>query len=162
MKIGVMKEKKIHIFIILIIIGLCVPLPFCFSLDMKDAIGIFIILFIAFIVVLICCLIALEWYILDEKSVTVKNIFGTINKVYYDDVKFVYIKKIKLFDKDIRGIPCILFDDGRSEGNWFRGNTVDNHKKHMVRIPYTQDVFDYFKDNNININIKSNLNILKN
>ena len=160
MKIVIMKEKKIHISIILIIIGLCVPLPFWFSLDKKDAIVIFIMLFIAFLVILICCLISMEWYILDEKSVTVKNIFGKINKVYYKDVHHVYIKKKPLFDRDFNGVPCLLFYDGRKEGNWFRGNTVDNHKKYVVRIPYTKEVIDYFRENNINLNIKSNLNIL--
>ena len=160
MKIGIMKEKKIHISIILIIIGLCVPLPFWFSLDKKDAIVIFIMLFIACLVILICCLISMEWYILDEKSVTVKNIFGKINKVNYKDVHFVYIKKMPLFARDSTGVPCLLFYDGRKEGNWFRGNTVDNHKKYVVRIPYTKEVIDYFRENNINLNIKSNLNIL--
>ena len=155
MKIGIMKEKKIHISIILIIIGLCVPLPFCFPLDKKDAIGIFILLFIAFLIILICCLICMEWYILDKESVTVKNIFGKINKVNYKDVHFVYIKKMPLFARDFKGVPCLLFYDGRKEGNWFLGNTVDNHKKYVVRIPYTEEVINYFKENNINLNNKS-------
>ena len=45
----------------------------------------------------------------------------------------------------------MLFKDHRKESGIFAGDTVDNHKKYIVRIPYTQGVVDYLKNNHINI-----------
>ena len=72
-----------------------------------------------------------------------------MNKVYYKDVKYTYVKKLRVFTRDVKGVPFILFNDGRKESSFFRGYNVDNHKKYMVRIPYSQEVVDYFKKINI-------------
>ena len=85
---------------------------------------------------------------------TVKNVFGTVNKVYYKDVKYSYVKRLPVFTRD-KGIPCLLFNDGRKECSFFTGNNIDNHKKYIVRIPYTQEVVDYLKINNIKLNNNS-------
>lgn len=72
--------------------------------------------------------------------------------MYYKDVSLVYIKKMPVFTKDINGIPCLLFKDIREERGVFGGYNVNNCKKYIVRIPYTQDVVDFFKSNNIYLN----------
>ena len=152
MKIGIIKEKKEGLLISSIIFAICLIIPFLTSLDVESKIAIFVLLVIACLIVLLCFAISMEWYILNEDSITVKNIFGIVNKVYYKDVKYTYVKKIRVFTRDFKGIPFILFNDGRKESSFFRGYNVDNHKKYMVRIPYVQEVVDYFKKNNIKFN----------
>ena len=155
MKIGIIKEKKEVLFVSIIIFIICLIVPFLTSLDLESKIGIFILLSIACLIALLCFAISMEWYLLDKDSITVKNIFGTVNKVYYKDVKYTYIKRLRVYTRDYKGIPFILFNDGRKESSFFRGYNVDNHKKYMVRIPYTQEVIDYFAKNNIRLNENS-------
>ena len=152
LKIGVIKEKKEGLFITIIIFIICLRVPFLTSLDIESKIVIFILLSIACLTVLLSFAISMEWYLLDEESITVKNIFGKVNKVYYKDVKYTYVKKLRVFTRDVKGVPFILFNDGRKESSFFTGNNIDNHKKYMVRIPYVQEVVDYFKTNNIKFN----------
>ena len=154
MKIGIIKEKKVGLLISSIICFICCIFPFFTKLEFIDKIIIFIMLLIAYLIILLCFLISMEWYILEKGSITVKNVFGTVNKVNYKDVKFAYIKKMPVFTRD-KGIPCLLFNDGRKESSFFTGNNIDNHKKYIVRIPYTQEVVDYLKINNIKLNNSS-------
>ena len=151
MKIGIIKEKKEGLLISSIIFAICLIIPFLTSLDVESKIAIFVLLAIACLIVLLCFAISMEWYILNEDSIIVKNVFGTVNKVYYKDVKYSYVKRLPVFTRD-KGIPCLLFNDGRKECSFFTGNNIDNHKKYMVRIPYVQEVVDYFKKNNIKFN----------
>lgn len=155
MKIRIIKEKKEGLLITSIIFVICILFPFFTSLDLESKIGIFVLLFIACLIVLLCFAISMEWYILNENSITVKNVFGTVNKVYYKDVKYSYVKRLPVFTRYIKGIPFLLFNDGRKENSFFYGHNVDNHKKYIVRIPYNEDVLEYFKNNNINLNSNS-------
>ena len=151
MRIGVIKEKKAGLFITSIIFAICFIVPFLTSIDLKSKIVILIIFVSVYLILLISFAISMEWYVLDEESVIVKNIFGIVNKVYYKDVKSTRIKRIPIFTRD-KGIHCLLLNDGRKESSLFRGCNVDNHKKYMVRIPYTQEVVDFFVINNIKFN----------
>ena len=154
MKIGVIKEKKEGFLMVSIILAICCIFPFFTKLEFIDKIILFIMLLIAYLIIILCFLISMEWYILEKGSITVKNVFGTVNKVNYKDVKFVYVKKMPVFTRD-KGIPCLLFNDGRKERSFFTGDNIDNHKKYIVRIPYTQEVVDYLKTNNIKFNNNS-------
>ena len=154
MKIGVIKEKKEVFLIVSIILAICCIFPFFTKLEFIDKISIFIMLLIAYLIIILCFLISMEWYILEKGSITVKNVFGTVNKVYFKDVKYSYVKRLPVFTYD-KGIPCLLFNDGRKECSFFTGNNIDNHKKYIVRIPYTQEVVDYLKINNIKLNNNS-------
>ena len=155
MKIGIIKEKKVGLLISTIICFIGCIFPFFTKLEFIDKIIIFIMLLIAYLIILLCFLISMEWYIIDIESVTVKNVFGTVNKVYYKDIKYSYVKRLPVFTRDIKGVPFLLFNDGRKENSFFYGQNVDNHKKYIVRIPYTQEVVDYFKKNNIELNNNS-------
>ncbi len=154
MKIGVIKEKKEGFLMVSIILAICCIFPFFTKLEFIDKIIIFIMLLIAYLIIILCFLISMEWYILEKGSITVKNVFGTVNKVYFKDVKYSYVKRLPVFTRD-KGIPCLLFNDGRKECSFFTGNNIDNHKKYIVRIPYTQEVVDYLKINNIKLNNNS-------
>lgn len=152
MKIGIISEKKIGLLITTTIFILCSILPILFPIDFETKTVIIVMIIVTYLIVLLCYLMTMEWYILDENSIIVKNIFGTINQVYYKNVSLVYIKKMPFFTKDIKGIPCLLFKDIREERGVFGGYNVNNCKKYIVRIPYTQDVVDFFKSNNIYLN----------
>ena len=154
MKIGIIKEKKEGFVIVSIILAICVVSTFLFPLDLETKIVIFVMFIISYLIIILCFLISMEWYILEKDSIIVKNVFGTVNKVNYKDVKFVYVKKMPVFTRD-KGIPCLLFNDGRKERSFFTGNNIDNHKKYVVRIPYTQEVVEYLKTNNIKLNNNS-------
>lgn len=155
MKIRIIKEKKVGLLISTIICFICCIFPFFTKLEFIDKIIIFIMLLIAYLIILLCFLISMEWYIIDIESVTVKNVFGTVNKVYYKDIKYCYVKRLPVFTRDIKGVPFLLLNDGKKENSFFYGHNVDNHKKYIVRIPYTQEVVDYFKKNNIELNNNS-------
>ena len=161
MKIGIIKEKKVGLLISTIICFICCIFPFFTKLEFIEKIFLFVMLLIAYLIILLCFLISMEWYIIDIESVTVKNVFGTVNKVYYKDVKYSYVKRLPVFTRD-KGIPCLLFNDGRKECSFFTGNNIDNHKKYIIRIPYTQEVVDYFKKNNIELNNNSIFRIIIN
>lgn len=154
MKIGIIKEKKVGLLISTIICFICCIFPFFTKLEFIEKIFLFVMLLIAYLIILLYFLISMEWYIIDIESVTVKNVFGTVNKVYYKDVKYSYVKRLPVFTRD-KGIPCLLFNDGRKECSFFTGYNIDNHKKYIIRIPYTQEVVDYFKKNNIELNNNS-------
>lgn len=112
-------------------------------------------LLIAYLIILLCFLISMEWYIIDIESVTVKKVFGTVNKVYYKEIKYSYVKRLPVFTRDIKGVPFLLLNDGRKENSFFYGHNVDNYKKYIIRIPYTKEVVYYFKTNNIELNNNS-------
>lgn len=154
MKIKIIKEKKEGFLMVSIILAICGFSPFLFPLELETKIVIFVMFIILYLIIILCFLISMEWYILEKGSITVKNVFGTVNKVNYKDVKFVYVKNMPVFTRD-KGIPCLLFNDGRKERSFFTGNNIDNHKKYIVRIPYTQEVVDYLKTNNIKLNTNS-------
>ena len=155
MKIGIINEKKQGLLIVSIIFAIMIIMIFLTSLDIVSKIGISIMGVIMYLIVLFCFSISMEWYVLDEESITVKNVFGKVNKVYYKDVKSTYVKRLPVFSRDL-GIPCLLFNDGRKESGFlFSGSNIENNKKLMVRIPYTQEVIDYFAKNNIRLNENS-------
>ena len=151
MKIGVIKEKKVHLLIISIIIFLLTIFVLLSLEDFQTKIVISILFIIVYLIILLNFSISMEWYIINEKSITVKNIYGVINKVEFKDVNFCYIKRLPLFTSD-KGITCILFKDNRKENGIFIGRNIDNHKKYIVRIPYSQDIVDFLKNNNIKLN----------
>lgn len=115
MKIGIISEKKIGLLITTTIFILCSILPILFPIDFETKTVIIVMIIVTYLIVLLCYLMTMEWYILDENSIIVKNIFGTINQVYYKDVSLVYIKKMPVFTKDIKGIPCLLFKDSQKK-----------------------------------------------
>ena len=136
MRIGIIKEKKIGLLIISLFMLL---LSFFVLLSLEDfqtKIVISISFIIVYLIILLNFSISMEWYIINEKSITVKNIYGVINKVEFKDVNFCYIKRLPVFTRD-KGITCILFKDNRKENGIFIGRNIDNHKKYIVRIPYT-------------------------
>jgi hypothetical protein len=151
MNIGILKEKKFALLILSIMIFICIILTLLFVHSAESKMVICFMLLIIYVIFILGYLSQLQWYILDENSVTVKNIYGTVNKVLYSDVMVVIVKKTPVHTSD-NGILCLFFDDGRKEKGLFIGCNVDNHKKYMVRIPYTKEVEEYLKTNNLNVN----------
>lgn len=151
MNIGILKEKKFALLILSIMIFICIILTLLFVHSAESKMVICFMLLIIYVIFILGYLSQLQWYILDENSVTVKNIYGTVNKVLYSDVMVVIVKKTPVHTRD-NGILCLFFDDGRKEKGLFIGCNVDNHKKYMVRIPYTKEVEEYLKTNNLNVN----------
>ncbi|MBE6534750.1 MAG: hypothetical protein E7678_07295 [Ruminococcaceae bacterium] len=147
MKIKCIKDK-IHGFMLISgILFLVMLLPFLTSMEIVDKIVIFGMILVVYFIVVLCYAVSLEWYIIDESGIVVRNIFYTINKVDFNDVKLVYKKRLPVFTRD-EGIYCLLFDDGRKENiGIFTGSNVDNHKKCRVRIPYSEEVMDYLMEN---------------
>lgn len=155
MKINIIQEKKL-IFIITSVIITFITILILFSNLDKDTKLVCLLLFIvSYIIIIFCFLVSFQWYILDEEKVIVRNIFKTVNEVYYKDVIQAYIRKIPVFTKD-NGMLCILFQDGRKERGIFNGYNIDNHRKYVVRIPYSLEVACYLKKRNVRIfpNIK--------
>lgn len=150
MTIGIIEEKKAGFLMISIIFIISILLSICFESNNELKIALLVLFGISYLVCTVCCLVSMEWYVLDENSVIVKNIFGTVNQVNYKDVTRVYVRRLRVFRGD-KGVSCLLFKDHRKESGIFAGDTVDNHKKYIVRIPYTQGVVDYLKHNHINI-----------
>ena len=150
-RIGILKEKKFALFIFssICLASLILSLIFVPSFESKLVVGI-LLLFI-YLLFLLGYLAQMQWYLLDDQSVTVKNVYGVVNKVYYIDVTCVCVKKLPIHTSD-EGIPCLVFDDGRKEKGLFNGYNVDNHKKYVVRIPYTQETEEYLKTNHLRIN----------
>lgn len=151
MNIGILKEKKFALLILSIMIFICIILTLLFVHSAESKMVICFMLLIIYVIFILGYLSQLQWYILDENSVTVKNIYGTVNKVLYSDVMVVIVKKTPVHTRD-NGILCLFFDDGRKEKGLFIGCNVDNYKKYMVRIPYTKEVEEYLKTNNLNVN----------
>ena len=99
MKIGIIKEKKEGLLISSIIFAICLIIPFLTSLDVESKIAIFVLLVMACLIVLLCFAISMEWYILNEDSIIVKNIFGIVNKVYYKNVQlYLFLRHHLLYN----------------------------------------------------------------
>lgn len=154
MKIGIIKEKISVLIITTISILFIVGLGLILFEDKTDKIVFSLFLTFCYLIILSIYLVSMEWYIIDKKSITVRNIFGVVNKVEFVNVQYVYVKRMPIFTRD-KGIPCILFKDDRKEQSLFRCYNVENHKKYIVRIPYTQEFIEYIKNNEININENS-------
>ena len=150
-RIGILKEKKFALFIFSIIVLASLILSLIFVPSFESKLVICILSLFIYLIFLLGYLAQMQWYVLDDKSVTVKNVYGIVNKVSYIDVTCVYVKKLPIHTRD-EGIPCLFFYDGRKEKGFFSGYNVDNHKKYMVRIPYTQETEEYLKTNRIHIN----------
>ena len=99
-KIGIIKEKKCVFLITTIIFSICFIVPFLTSLDLESKIVILVMFVIVYLILLISFAISMEWYLLDGESITVKNIFCIVNKVYYKDVKSTCVKRIPIFTRD--------------------------------------------------------------
>ena len=148
MKIDILKEKKSALLIFSVMILFIFMLILLFIPSFEGKIVLSILLLILYSIVLFGYLSQMQWYILDDKSVTVRNAYGIVNKVFYKDVKTVLIKRLPVHTKD-EGILCLLFDDGREEKKLFNGYNIDNHKNVMVRIPHTPEIEEYLKANNL-------------
>lgn len=75
MKIGIISEKKIGLLITTTIFILCSILPILFPIDFETKTVIIVMIIVTYLIVLLCYLMTMEWYILDENSIIVKKYF---------------------------------------------------------------------------------------
>ena len=125
------------IYIAIIIIGLITeenPKLLLFSLS---------IIFIPILILMILIGFKyLEWYCIYDDHIEVRNIYGKINSVFYNNVSSVEEVEIYLY----RGTKkkFYIFNDGRkNNGNIFDFNSCYNNKKFNLKIYKTNKLENY-------------------
>ena len=87
----------------------------------------------------------LEWYCIYDDHIEVRNIYGKINSVFYNNVSSVEEVEIYLY----RGTKkkFYIFNDGRkNNGNIFDFNFCYNNKKFNLKIYKTEKLENYIKN----------------
>ena len=146
-KQNVLKEEIIY-FLILVI---CVLTPYISIIVIglireENPKFMLFILSIMFIPLLILTILIgfkyLEWYCIYDDHIEVRNIYGKINSVFYNNVSSVEEVEIYLY----RGTKkkFYIFNDGRkNNGNIFDFNFCYNNKKFNLRIYKTNELENY-------------------
>ena len=94
----------------------------------------------------------IQWFLIFQNRIVVKNIFGIVNSVDFSNVKYVEQKKLPLFTKD-HEVAHYVFIDGRPErkrGITQHSSTV-NFKKTSVRVYITPELTSIVKNHGFNI-----------
>lgn len=135
----VLKEEKIKLGIIIS----CVVIPyvaiaiinFINQYNFRMFITIFLIaLFPILIIILLIGFKNLEWYIVYNNKIEVRNIYGIKNIVFYDSVLFIEELEINLTTRGMNK-KFYIFNDGRKNNNSiFNINSCYNNKKFNLRI----------------------------
>ena len=94
MIIKCLKEKKQSL-----ILGTCI---FCFAMigpffsriDIESKIGLSVLALFIYIICLPVFLSPLQWYIISEESIVVRNVFRVVNRVDFENVKLIYKKRL--------------------------------------------------------------------
>ena len=109
--------------------------------NQSDLILVSILFLILSVVFIFSILPAIQWFLIFEDQIVVKNIFGVVNSVNFSNVEYIEQKKLPLFTKD-HEITHYIFVDGRPEkkhGFTQQSNTV-NFKKTSVRVYVTPEL----------------------
>lgn len=107
--------------------------------------GLSIIFFPILILMILIGFKYLEWYCIYDDHIEVRNIYGKINSVFYNNVSSVEEVEIYLY----RGTKkkFYIFNDGRkNNGNIFDFNSCYNNKKFNLKIYKTEKLEDYIKN----------------
>lgn len=141
------REKKITTlitciiitFLPLIILGLVILIGHMYDLS--------ILLWIWFVISCILSLFILgeiQWYCIEKDKIIVKNYFGIVNEVYFEQVQ--KIVDIELPIVKYRYARCFIFVDKNKkiEDKLFWG-TVHNSKFNFVRVPVTNELIEHLK-----------------
>ena len=94
----------------------------------------------------------LQWFVVYEDRIIVKNIFKTVNEVKFSEVKYVLRKQLPIFTRD-EGVMHYIFVDGRpnkKKGITYPYNT-DNFKNITVRMPVSEKLTALLKAKAITI-----------
>ncbi len=148
----VLKEEKIKLGIIIS----CVVIPyvaiaiinFINQYNFRMFITIFLIaLFPILIIILLIGFKNLEWYIVYNNKIEVRNIYGIKNIVFYDSVLFIEELEINLTTRGMNK-KFYIFNDGRKNNNSiFNINSCYNNKKFNLRIYKTKELENYINNN---------------
>lgn len=148
----VLKEEKIKLGIIIS----CVVIPyvaiaiinFINQYNFRMFITIFLIaLFPILIKILLIGFKNLEWYIVYNNKIEVRNIYGIKNIVFYDSVLFIEELEINLTTRGMNK-KFYIFNDGRKNNNSiFNINSCYNNKKFNLRIYKTKELENYINNN---------------
>lgn len=148
----VLKEEKIKLGIIIS----CVVIPyvaiaiinFINQYNFRMFITIFLIaLFPILIIILLIGFKNLEWYIVYNNKIEVRNIYGIKNIVFYDSVLFIEELEFNLTTRGMNK-KFYIFNDGRKNNNSiFNINSCYNNKKFNLRIYKTKELENYINNN---------------
>ncbi len=148
----VLKEEKIKLGIIIS----CVVIPyvaiaiinFINQYNFRMFITIFLIALLPIlIIILLIGFKNLEWYIVYNNKIEVRNIYGIKNIVFYDSVLFIEELEINLTTRGMNK-KFYIFNDGRKNNNSiFNINSCYNNKKFNLRIYKTKELENYINNN---------------
>lgn len=106
-----------------------------------------IALFPILIIILLIGFKNLEWYIVYNNKIEVRNIYGIKNIVFYDSVLFIEELEINLTTRGMNK-KFYIFNDGRKNNNSiFNINSCYNNKKFNLRIYKTKELENYINNN---------------
>lgn len=98
----------------------------------------------------------LEWYCIYDDHIEVRNIYGKINSVFFNNVSTVEEIEINLTTRGMEKVFYIFNDGRKNTSNIFNINSCYNNKKTNLRI-YKTNVLENYIINTLKFSIDHQL-----
>ena len=156
-KQNVLKEEIIK-FLIVVISVLTVYtsiIVICLIKEENPELLLFLLSIIFFPILILIILIGfkyLEWYCIYDDHIEVRNIYGKINSVFFNNVSTVEEIEINLTTRGMEKVFYIFNDGRKNTSNIFNINSCYNNKKTNLRI-YKTNVLENYIINTLKFSI---------
>ncbi len=95
----------------------------------------------------------IQWYEVYDDKIVIKNIYGKVSEVKFEDVKKIYEINLPIFTS-IELKSYYVFLDGRPLKSFLHPLNIDNHKKFCVRVWITDELKKLIENKEIEIQKK--------
>ena len=160
-KQNVLKEEIIKFLIV--VIGVLTPyiaiIVICLIKEENPKLLLFGSSIIFFPILILTILIGfkyLEWYCIYDDHIEVRNIYGKINSVFFNNVSTVEEIEINLTTRGMEKVFYIFNDGRKNTSNIFNINSCYNNKKTNLRI-YKTNVLENYIINTLKFSIDHQL-----
>lgn len=146
-KIKPLKEAKINIIVTCLIVVFWPTVGFGILAAIERSYDLYILLIVWFVIGCFISLImfgSIQWYLVDNEKILVKNYFGVVNEVYFCSIQQIVDIELPIVKRD--HVRCFIFVDKNKkiEDKLFWG-TVHNSRFNFVRVPVTDELIEHLK-----------------